>query len=115
PRPAVLTHDGASVEFAVPADVRERLEALGRTESATLFMVLLTGYVALLCRQSDRHDMVVGTPMSLRDRPGLARVIGVFLNLVPLRVDASGNPSLRQLLRRARRTALDAYAHRQMP
>jgi len=115
PRPASLTHDGASIEFTVSDATRERLEALGRNEGATLFMVLLTGYAAVLCRCGGQRDLTVGTPMSLRDRPELARVIGLFLNLIPLRIDASGDPSLRQLLRRVRQTALDAYAHRQVP
>jgi len=42
-------------------------------------------------------------------------LIGLFLNTLVLRGDLSGNPPFRELLRRTRKTALDAYAHQDLP
>jgi non-ribosomal peptide synthetase component F len=41
-------------------------------------------------------------------------MIGVFLNLLPMRIDLSGDPTFRDLLRRARQTALEAYTHQEV-
>jgi hypothetical protein len=45
----------------------------------------------------------------------LEGLIGFFLNTLALRVDLSGDPSFRELLRRVRETTLEAYAHQDVP
>jgi len=84
----------------------------GRARS-TPFMVLLAAFGGLLRRYSGQHDLVVGTPVSLRE-PGAAAV-GLFLNMLALRLDLSGDPSLVDLLGRVRGTALDAFQYRAVP
>lgn len=42
-------------------------------------------------------------------------LIGFFVNILVLRNDLGGNPTLREVLRRARETALAAYAHQDLP
>ncbi|HEX3130695.1 MAG TPA: condensation domain-containing protein, partial [Thermoanaerobaculia bacterium] len=58
--------------------------------------------------------LVIGSPLAGRERGESERMIGVFLNLLPMRIDLSGNPTFRELLRRARQTALDAYDHQEV-
>src|SRR2546430_6616567 len=41
---------------------------LFRSEGATLFMVLLTGFQALLARTSGQQDLAVGSPVAGRNR-----------------------------------------------
>ena len=43
PRPAVQSFRGAAERIELPGELLERLQALGRSEDATLFMVLLRG------------------------------------------------------------------------
>jgi len=42
-------------------------------------------------------------------------LIGLFANTLVLRTDLSGNPSFREVLRRAKEVALGAYAHQDLP
>src|SRR5205085_464636 len=42
-------------------------------------------------------------------------LIGFFVNSLVLRADLSGDPDFRTLLGRIRETALDAYAHQELP
>jgi amino acid adenylation domain-containing protein len=115
PRPAVLSHRGAHHEQAVPAALSDRLAAVARERAATPFMALLTGFAALLHRSTGQDDLVLGSPISGRNRRELEDLIGVFINNLVLRIDASGDPSFRQLLDRVRATALAAYAHQDLP
>jgi non-ribosomal peptide synthetase component F len=106
---------GASHSFAVEAGVHRELIRLARAEGATLFMVLLAAYQALLAHWTGRDDLTVGSPVANRGRTETEEMVGFFLNTLVLRGDLSGDPTFRELLDRVRRTALDAYAHQDVP
>ncbi len=115
PRPPVRASRGTAVPLSLPADLVAALEGLARREGATLFMVLLAGFAALLGRSSREEDLVVGAPVARRDRPETEGLIGFFVNTLPLRARLDGDPSGRELLRRVRATALGAYDHQHVP
>ncbi|MET9257374.1 amino acid adenylation domain-containing protein [Streptomyces sp. NPDC003717] len=115
PRPPLAGEAGARVGRPLTAGVGERLTALGRAESASPFMALLTGYAALLHRYTGRTDLTLATPVVNRDTAALRELVGNFGNSVVLRVDASGRPGYRELLRRVRAECLAAYAHQDTP
>ncbi|HVR99854.1 MAG TPA: condensation domain-containing protein, partial [Thermoanaerobaculia bacterium] len=87
----------------------------GHSESATLFMTLLAPLQALLHSRIGATELVVGTDIAGRDRGETEGLIGFFINQLPLRAVLAGDPTLRELLRRARETALEAYAHQDLP
>ncbi|HVR99667.1 MAG TPA: condensation domain-containing protein, partial [Thermoanaerobaculia bacterium] len=115
PRPAALSPRGATCQRHFHAPLLEQLRALGRRESATLFMTLLAPLQALLHSRTGVTDLVVGTDVAGRDRRETEGLIGFFINQLPLRADLSGDPTLRELLGRVRESALEAYAHQDLP
>ena len=97
----------------LPPELANALRGLGAPQGATPFMVLLAGFALLLSRWSGQEDLIVGSPIAGRDRRELERLIGIFLNMLPLRIDLSGDPDFpraarpgardgRRRLRRAR-------------
>ncbi|MBW8873686.1 MAG: non-ribosomal peptide synthase/polyketide synthase [Acidobacteria bacterium] len=115
PRPAVLSHRGATRTVRLPAALVRQAEALGRREGATLFMVLLAGFQALLARASGQDDLAVGSPVAGRTHRELEPLIGFFANTLVLRGDLTGAPTFRELLGRVRETALEAWLHQDVP
>ena len=91
------------------------LKDLAQREGAALFMTLLAGFQTLLYRYSGQEDVVVGVPSGGRPHPALEGLIGFFVNTLVLRTDLSGNPPFRKLLGRVKETALEAYAHQDLP
>ncbi|MGH3749162.1 MAG: non-ribosomal peptide synthetase, partial [Micromonosporaceae bacterium] len=114
PRPPVQTFDGRAHFSAVDAETARALRRLSGAAGATLFMALLAGLIATVKQVTGDDDVIVGVPVS--DRPqGGEEVVGFFVNTLPLRVDASGEPSFLELLRRVRAAALEAYDHASAP
>jgi amino acid adenylation domain-containing protein len=115
PRPAVASPSGGRVGVGIGLALVEALHRLARAEGATLFMALLAAFQVLLHRLSGQDDLAVGSPVANRDRKEVERVIGFFVNMLVLRTDLSGDPTFRELLRRVRAVALEAYEHQEVP
>ncbi|GAA2063000.1 hypothetical protein GCM10009801_06550 [Streptomyces albiaxialis] len=114
-RPEVRTYNGARATFLCGPEVLAGLRALAARHDCTLYMTLLAAHDVLLHRASGRTDIAVGTVVANRNRPELEELIGYFVNTLVMRTDLSGDPTFAELLGRVRRTALDAYAHQDVP
>ena len=114
-RPAVASYRGAVVRFTLPLELTQGLRGLARDNGATLFMVLLAGFQALVSRWSGQTDIVVGSPIAGRRWQDLEGLVGFFVNMLALRTDLSDAPGVGTLLGRVREAALGAYAHQDLP
>ncbi|CAM4456607.1 non-ribosomal peptide synthetase [Nocardia ninae] len=115
PRAVVPPFNGGEYMATVPGDVADALRAIAVDENATLFMVLVAALSVLVARYSGEYDVVLGSPVAGRDRVELEPVIGFFVNSIVLRTDLSGNPTFLDAVRAARRTALAAFDHQELP
>ena len=115
PRPPEQSYRGARQSIELTGELTQALKTLSRKEGATLYMILLAAFQIVLHRYTGQDDISVGSPIANRNRIEIESLIGFFVNTVVLRTDLSGNPTFRELLRRVRDTALDAYAHQDLP
>ncbi|MFB6889990.1 condensation domain-containing protein [Kitasatospora sp. NPDC056327] len=115
PRPAQRSFAGDRVDFTLSPDLAEAVKALCRAQGATLYMVLLAAFAALLHRTTGQDDLLVGSPVANRENAQLDPLVGMFVNTLPLRVDASGDPAFGALVQRVREVSLGAFAHQNIP
>ncbi|WP_010121801.1 non-ribosomal peptide synthetase, partial [Burkholderia oklahomensis] len=115
PRRARRGHAGGKVSFTLDAGETAALRALARQTDTTLFVVLLAGYASLLARHADQDEVVIGSPIAQRPTRDAERMIGCFLNTLPLRCDFRGEPSARDALRGLRDVVLDAFELQDVP
>ncbi|WP_156685576.1 non-ribosomal peptide synthetase [Mycobacterium sp. Marseille-P9652] len=115
PRPPVPSGAGHSVEFGIDRRTRDRLAELSRELGVTEFMLLQAAVAIVLHKAGGGADIPLGTPIAARAEPELDQLIGFFINILVLRNDLHGNPTLREVLARARETALGAYANQDLP
>ncbi|MCZ7462105.1 condensation domain-containing protein [Streptomyces sp. WMMC940] len=119
PRPAAA-QDGAPRRAAVrtvPLAPRlpGALRALGAERRATLFAVALAAAFAALHRLTGDDDLVIGVAGTHRRGTAMRGLVGLCVNTLPVRVDASGDPSFVELLDRVRDALLEAQRHRHIP
>ncbi|MBU2713549.1 non-ribosomal peptide synthetase, partial [Zooshikella harenae] len=115
PRPKEQSYAGDVYQQVVPTELAAAFRDFCQAQGVTLFMGLQAVFALLLSRYSGETDIVLGTPVANREQLEIEALIGFFVNTLVLRTDLSGNPSFTELLARCRETALDAYAHQQVP
>ena len=114
-RPAAPSYEGRRETLRLTSALVAAVEALGRQENASVFMILMAAFNAVLARCSGQDDILLGVPIANRTRLASEDLVGALVNTLPLRTDLSGDPSFRELVRRVRETLLDAYDHQEMP
>jgi amino acid adenylation domain-containing protein len=114
-RPEVQSFAGGRCARDLARGFNRELRAFAHREGVTSFMVVLAAFQVLLSRYSGQKDILVGTPFANRRFCEVENVLGLFLNVVVLRTDLSGNPSFRELLARVRTAAVEAYEHQEVP
>lgn len=114
-RPAIQTFNGDRIRFELSAELTTQLNTLSRQYDSTLFMTLLTAFSVLLHRYARADDIVVGSPIANRMRQELEPLIGFFVNTLILRSRITKDSNFLSLLQQTKQTALDAYAHQDLP
>ncbi|NTX06686.1 non-ribosomal peptide synthetase, partial [Myxococcus sp. CA040A] len=115
PRPAVLSHQGASVPLSLSPALSNALEALAQRERVTPFMLLLAGFQTLLHRYSGQDDILIGSPIAGRHHARTEGLIGFFVNTLVLRARFAPDLTFRSLLAQVRDMTLGAYEHQDIP
>ena len=115
PRPAEQSSRGAVAEVSLDAETTRRLAAMAQDANATMFMVFLTGFAAVLARYARETDILIGTQVAGRTHTELDPIVGMFTNTVPLRMSLAGDPTFAGLLGRVREVTLDAVLHQEVP
>jgi amino acid adenylation domain-containing protein len=97
------------------AELTERLTATARSRGWTLNTVVRAAWGVVLGRALGRTDVVFGGTVSGRppELPGVERMIGLFINTLPVRVRWHGGETFADLLTAVqdRQTALLAHQH----
>ncbi|UFN45100.1 non-ribosomal peptide synthetase [Nocardioides okcheonensis] len=105
----------ARVEVRLDPDLRDALAGVARAHDVSLFMVVEAALATLLGRLGAGTDVAIGVPVAGRTDEALDALVGFFVNTLVLRNDLSGDPTFDGLVERVKSTALDAYAHQDVP
>jgi hypothetical protein len=97
------------------ADERHKVRSLAQQLDVTLHTLLLSTYCVVLQKITGDSELIVGVPFSARDRQELERVMGVFVNLISIRIDLKGIGDFKNLVAKIREKSLEAYKNGKYP
>ena len=115
PSPSGEEDEGCLSHRAIDADLSRKIRELAASWGTTPFHVHLTAFLALLRTYAAAEDLVVGSPVSLRDRPEAEGVVGYLLSPSALRVRLAGDRSFRESVEETARRWQDVRAHARLP
>ncbi|MBC3372512.1 amino acid adenylation domain-containing protein [Pseudomonas sp. SWRI92] len=99
----------------LPASLARAISDLATAREASPFMVLHSALNVVLHQQTGREDLLVGTDIANRHQQQTEDMVGFFVNQLVLRCRVTPQQTFGQLLGDARRVALDAFAHQDLP
>ncbi|GAF07270.1 non-ribosomal peptide synthetase [Paenibacillus pini] len=115
PRPQTPSYRGAIERFELDQELAESLRALARREGVTLYTVLLSIYYVLIAKYTGESEIIVGTATARRVRPELQNLVGMFVNMVPIRLHGQNSLSFDQWVKQVNGETLAAIGNGDVP
>lgn len=115
PRGALHSFRGSRQRFALSAETHAAMLAFASRNGASPFMVMLAAWNLLLLRWCGQDDIIVGVPVAGRQHPQLERMLGVFVNTLPMRTRLADADGFEALLQRVRQTVIHGLANQDYP
>ncbi len=114
PRLGVSKHRGETVFIEAGEELFSRATAVAAAEGVTPSSVWLSALHLLLHRHTEENGVAVAVPVSGRGAD-FEQATGLFMNVVPVVVDISGDPSVRTLRRRVHEALTTAVDGARLP
>lgn len=114
-RPVAPTFAGETHRWGIPPALSDRVRDLARRHGTTPNVVILAALNALLYRYTGQKDLLVGSPVSLRDRKETEALIGFLNETVVLRNTVTRKDSFGDLIRATRTTMEEALENKDVP
>ena len=115
PQPAHRSHGGAHCSKTFSRGLSHSIKAMCRKENVTPYMLLLSAFGILLHRYTSQDEIIVGTPVSGRNRVETEDLIGFFVNTLPLRMTFTEDLTFQQFLVQQRNLCLNAFSRQDVP
>jgi amino acid adenylation domain-containing protein len=114
-RPVVQSFEGSNLNFYLGGEETGQLKKLAREHHVTFYMVLLGVFNILLAKMSGQEDIIVGTGVAGRRHPDLEKIIGMFVNTLPLRSRPARTKTLPVFLEEIKNKTLSAFENQEYP
>ena len=115
PRPAIQNYEGKKKYFILDETMTQKLSDFCKKNKVTPSMLLLTCYFVLLSKYTSQDDIIIGLPAAGRTKKQTEKVLGMFVNTLPLRAKIDKNISIRNLLFIVKHELIESLENQEYP
>ena len=115
PAPPGLNFEGDTVFFEIREELSIKMKQLAAKSRTSLYILLLAIFNIMLFKYTGQEDIVIGTSVAGRTHADLQRVIGLFVNMLPIRNRPLEKKTFTDFLKEVKKNALDAFANQDYP
>src|SRR5207302_1803847 len=113
--PAEPSSMAAQRTVRISEPVARAIRDLAQRENVTPFMILMSVLAITLHKWTAQKDMVIGTVVAGRTQRELEKLIGCFMNFLPVRAKVRGAETGREFLAEVRTAVLEGQTHQECP
>ncbi|AHX21957.1 non-ribosomal peptide synthetase [Bacillus bombysepticus] len=114
-RPPEPTYDGKNFLFEIPSDIKDELVKISNKCNTTLYTVILSVFGILLNKYTKQEEILIGSPVSLRNSKELEKTMGFFVNTVVMKCQFKEDMSYIHFLQKTRYEVLDSLDNKDIP
>lgn len=92
-----------------------KLELLAKKHNVSSYMLFLAAFYATLYKYTSQENIIVGTPIASRYSDKLQNIIGMFVNIMPLKIEIPSNNSFSDLLSIVKDMVLSSFENQPYP
>ncbi|WP_458118710.1 condensation domain-containing protein [Paenibacillus sp. Z6-24] len=114
-KPANPCYEGDIVNTVIGSDLLDSILLQARTFNTTLYNVLLAAYNITLMKVTGQNDIVIGSASSGREHKDCERMIGMFVNMLPMRNYPAQHKTFEQLLGEVTSNSVKTFDYQAYP
>lgn len=114
-RPSVFDFNGDSVFYSFDTDLSKRIKDFGKKNGSTLQITILCFLKTLLYKITDVDQLIIGSGISGRNHPNLDGIVGMFVNMLPIKTKMNRNVSFTEFYKNVKKVAVEAYSSQDIP
>lgn len=107
--------NGGLVGFSVDEALGKKIQITASQMSCTPYMYFLSIFYILLWQISENENIVIGAAAANRNTTGVERLIGLFVNTLPLRMHVTCGLCFADLLEKVKNMTLGAQEYQEYP
>ncbi len=115
PEKKAAVQTGSIIPVRLPLELVDRIKTYSRKEAVIPFIVMLSAWSLTLARLTGQTRLTLGLPLTNRRRDEFKKTMGCFVNILPLALDFSDNPTLNEMLHRVRTGMLKMHRIQEVP
>jgi hypothetical protein len=106
---------GKRLGFRIEKELVGRIKQLMSETHTTLYIILLAVYNILLSIYTRQQDIIIGSPVAGRRDERLGNIVGMFVNMLPMRNQPQPTKSFREFLNVVKTNSLNAFENQDYP
>ncbi|MCL1936226.1 MAG: amino acid adenylation domain-containing protein [Defluviitaleaceae bacterium] len=115
PRPKFQSFEGDRISYTFSNELIEKIKYLTQKTDTTQYMIFLSAVMILLGKYSYSEDVVIGSPISARTHKDTESMLGMFVNMLPMRARPERHKNYRDFLEEIKYFSLNSYENQDYP
>lgn len=113
PRPKLKDYLGATYKYQFQSKHLNLISTLSKKRGVSNFTFILALVNILLRKYTGEDELIIGTPISIRDHPQVYEQIGLFIETLPILTTVHGDLTFESLLNLQKEAILDSIEHKE--
>jgi len=107
--------ESAQKTYNVDKELNKKIRDFSKSRQVTLFVTLISVFNILLYRYTGESDLLIGLPYVNRQRLKFQKTLGLFINLIPFRIQIKKNDSYLVFLKSTDKMIKEVFSYAELP
>ncbi len=114
-RPKTLKHNGAVENVKIEYNVLNEVKHFCKENNLTLNSFFMGVFYFLLSKYTSQNDLVIGIPIANRPNRQLEKLLGFFVNTLPIRISFNDNDRISAIFENINNKNIEIQDYREVP